>query len=181
MGFSNLNHLTRTLLLVVLLNVFLSCWNEQKYPDTRVQVVFITPTKKRTVMCLCGVTRRSGHVDRTHRSVHHELQWLSVDRTLDNVRSALTGRVLSRFPFTGPLLMSTGRWTSSVRSLAEQCPVSIDRVRPIKILPLWDLTGVDWMLAPSVRSRKTISPRSNELTGLCASVRSHRNQRPVSI
>ena len=40
--------------------MFLSCWNEQKYPHTRVEVVFITPAEKRTVMCLCGVTGRSG-------------------------------------------------------------------------------------------------------------------------
>ena len=43
--------------------------------------VFITPAEKRTVMCLCGVTGHSGHVDRTLRSVLPELQWLSVDRT----------------------------------------------------------------------------------------------------
>ena len=32
-------------------------------------------------MCLYGVTGCSGHVDRMHRSVHPELQWLSVDQT----------------------------------------------------------------------------------------------------
>ena len=30
LGFSNLNHLTRTLLFLALTNVFLSYWNEQK-------------------------------------------------------------------------------------------------------------------------------------------------------
>ena len=87
-------------------------------------MVFITPTEKRTVMCLYGVTGRSGHVDRTLQSVHPELQWLSVDRTLADVWLALTGRVRSCFPLTGTLLMSTGRWTSRVWSLAEQRPVS---------------------------------------------------------
>ena len=51
---------TRTLLFLALTNVFLSCWNEQKYPHTGVKVVFITPAEKRTVMCLCGVTGCSG-------------------------------------------------------------------------------------------------------------------------
>ena len=32
-------------------------------------------------MCLCGVTERSGHVDRTLQSVHPELQCLKCDRT----------------------------------------------------------------------------------------------------
>ena len=32
-------------------------------------------------MCLCGVTGRSGHVDRTLRSVLPELQCLSCDQT----------------------------------------------------------------------------------------------------
>ena len=50
-------------------------------PNTRMEVVFITWAKKRTVMCLCGVTGRSGHVDRTLRSVHPELQSLQCDRT----------------------------------------------------------------------------------------------------
>ena len=43
--------------------------------------VFITWAEKRTVMCLYGVTGRSGHVDRTCRSVHPELKWLQCDRT----------------------------------------------------------------------------------------------------
>ena len=68
-GFSNLNHLTRTLLFLALSRVFLSCWNEKKYPLTRMEEVFIHPSSKRTVMCLCGVTGRSGHVDRTLQSV----------------------------------------------------------------------------------------------------------------
>ena len=68
--------------------MFLSYWNEQKYPHTRMEVVFITPAEKRTVMCLYGVTGRSDHVDRTLRSVHPELQCLKCDRTLDRVRTA---------------------------------------------------------------------------------------------
>jgi hypothetical protein len=73
-GFSNLNHLTRSLLFLALSKVFLSCWNEQKYPHTRVEVLFITPAEKQTVMCLCGVTGRSGHVDQTLQSVYPDLQ-----------------------------------------------------------------------------------------------------------
>ena len=54
--------------------------------------------------------------------------------------------------------MLIGPWTTNIRSLAEQRPVSsrnlisIDRTRPIRILLLWDLTGVDQMLALSIRS-----------------------------
>ena len=50
-------------------------------PHTRVEGVFITWAEKRTVMCLCGVTGHSSHVDRTRRSVHPELQCLQCDRT----------------------------------------------------------------------------------------------------
>ena len=110
------NHLTKTLLFLALSKVFLSCWNEQTFPLTRMEEVFIHLVEKRTVMCLYGVTGRSGQVDRTHRAVHPETQCLSCDRTLDNVRSALTGRVR------------------------------------VTIFPLWNLTGVDRTLAPSVRS-----------------------------
>ena len=88
------------------------------------EVVFITWAKKRSVMCLCGVTGHSDHVDQTRRSVYPKLQCLQYDRTLANVRSALSGRVRSQFTLTGTLLMSTERWTSSVRSLAEQRSVS---------------------------------------------------------
>ena len=117
MGFSNLNHLTRTLLFLALSMVFLSCWNEQKYPLTRMEEVFIHMAKKRTVMCLCGVTGCSGHVDRTLRSVHPKLQCLQCDRTLASIRSALTGRVRSHFSLTGCLLYLTGRWILRVRSV----------------------------------------------------------------
>ena len=44
--------------------------------------VFIIWAEKQTIMCLCGVTERSGHVDRTRRSVHLKLQCLQCDRTL---------------------------------------------------------------------------------------------------
>ena len=43
--------------------------------------VFITLVEKRTVMCLCGVTGRSGHIDRMLQSVLPELQCLKCDRT----------------------------------------------------------------------------------------------------
>ena len=72
LGFSNLNHLTRILLFLALSKVFLNCWNEQKYPLIRMEEVFIHPVQKQTVMCLYGVTGRSGHVDQTHRSVFPE-------------------------------------------------------------------------------------------------------------
>ena len=57
--------------------------------------VFITMAEKQTVMCLYGVTRRSDHDDQMLWSVLPELQCLSCDRTLDSVRSALTGHVRS--------------------------------------------------------------------------------------
>ena len=44
--FGILNHLTRTLLFLALSKVFFSCWNEQKYRHTRVEVVFITWAEK---------------------------------------------------------------------------------------------------------------------------------------
>ena len=134
------------------------------------EVVFITPTEKQTVMCLCGVTEHSSHVDRTLRLVHPELQWLSVDRTLDSVRSALTGRVRSRFPFTGTLLMSTGRWTPRVRSLAEQRPVSSR-----------NLINVQSALIGRVRSGFSLSRTLLELTGRWPSASgTMTSQRPVT-
>ena len=78
LGFSNHKHLTRTLLFLALTNVFLSYWNEQKYPLTRRDQVFITAAEKRTVMSFYGVTERSGHVDRTLRSVQPADQCLSI-------------------------------------------------------------------------------------------------------
>jgi len=63
-----------SLLFLALSRVFLSCWNEQKYPLTRMEEEFITLVEKRIVMCLCGVTGCSGHVDRTLRSVLPDLQ-----------------------------------------------------------------------------------------------------------
>ena len=74
LGFSNLNHLTRTLLFLALSKVFLSCWNELKYPLTRMEEVFIQSVEKQTIMCLYRVTGRSGHVGRTLRLVLPELQ-----------------------------------------------------------------------------------------------------------
>ena len=44
--------------------------------------VFINPAEKQTVICLCGVTGRSDHVDRTLQSVLPENQCLQCDRTL---------------------------------------------------------------------------------------------------
>ena len=48
--------------------------------------------------------------DRTLRSVLPETQCLSCDRTQDNVRSALTGRVRSRKLLSRALLMLTKLW-----------------------------------------------------------------------
>jgi hypothetical protein len=115
-GFLNLNHLTRTLLFLALSKVFLICWNEQKYPHTRVEVLFITSAKKRTVMCLYGVTGRSGHVD----------------RTLASVRSALTGRVRLHFFLSRTLLESTRRWPSASGHFIYQRPVAPDDFTLIK-------------------------------------------------
>ena len=132
LGFSNLNHLTKTLPFLALSRVFLSCWNEQKYPLTRMEEVFILPCSKRTVMCLCRVIGHSGQVDRTHRVVHPETQCLSCDRTLDNVRSALTGRVrVTIFPLWN--LTGVNRTLAlSVRSLTSQRPVTPDDFTLIK-------------------------------------------------
>ena len=117
------------MLFLALTSVFLICWNEQKYPLTRRGEVFITAAKKRTVMCLCGVTGRSG-------------QFYS--QTSDNV---LTGR------WQGPV--TTDRtcpvalnpyWNLTVldRTMNPQGLV-IDSL-------LWNLTGVDRTLVFSVRS-----------------------------
>ena len=134
MGFSNHNHLTSTLLFLALSKVFHSCWNEQKYPLTRMEEVFITLVEKQTAMCLCGVTGCSGQFTPT-----------------SSVK-VVTGRVRSRFSLSRTLLESTGHWDPA----SGHSPLS-------------------------VRLHQTKSPWSNELTGLCASVRSHRNQRSVSI
>ena len=95
----------------------------------------------------------------------------------------------------------TGRWQSPVdtdrtrpvaffpywmltvldQTLDPQGPVSIDRTRPVADSLFWNLTGVDRTLAlsvrsldlSSVRSNRTSSPQSNELTGPCG-------QRPIA-
>ena len=88
MGFSNLNHLTRTLLFLALSKVFLSCWNEQKVPPhTSGGSIYNIGLKTNRYVPLWS--------DRTLQSVHPELQCLQCDRTLGNIRSALTGRVRS--------------------------------------------------------------------------------------
>ena len=99
--------------------------------------VFITLVEKRTVMCLYGVTGRSG-------------QFYS--QTSDNV---LTGRC------QGPVTTDRTRpvpffphWMLSVldRTLDPQGPVSTDRTRPVADSLFWNHTGVDWTLPLSVRS-----------------------------
>ena len=82
----------------------------KKYPLTRMEEVFIHLCSKRTIMCLYGVTGCSGQVDQMLRSDLPVTQCLSGDRTLDSVRSALTGHVRSRFSLSRTLLESTGRW-----------------------------------------------------------------------
>ena len=66
-------------------------------------------------MCLCGVTVRSGHVDRTLQSVLPTTEQLSCDRTLTSVRS--------RKLLSGTLLMLTGLWHPTSGHFAAQHPV----------------------------------------------------------
>ena len=72
----------------------------------------------------CGVTGRSGHGDRTLRSVLPATESLSCDRTLTYVRSALTGCVRSRKLLSGTLLMLTRRWHPESGHFIVQHPVS---------------------------------------------------------
>ena len=53
----------------------------------------------------------------------------------------------------------SGHVDRTVRSVLPdlQC-LSCDRTRPAMIFPLWNLTGVDRTLGPSVRSHQTILP-----------------------
>ena len=83
-------------------------------------------------MCLYGVTGRSGHVDRMLQLVHPELQCLKCDRTLDSVRSALTGRIRSRFTLSGTLLETTGRWLSASGHLTFQHLVAPNEISSVK-------------------------------------------------
>ena len=83
--------------------------------------VFITMAKKQTVMCLYGVTGRSGHVDRTLRSVLPELQCLKCDRT----------RPVMIFPLWN--LTGVDRTLAPrVRSVTSQRPVAPDEITLIK-------------------------------------------------
>ena len=106
----------------------------------------------------CGVTGRSGQGDRTLRSVLPVTEPLSYDQTLTCVRSALIGRVRSQKLPCGTLLMLTGLWNPASGHFAAQRLVNTDRTCPIRILPLWNLTGVDRTLEPSVRSVCTQRP-----------------------
>ena len=79
--------------------------------------VFITWAEKQTIMCLCRVTGRSGHVDQTLRSVHPEHQCLQCDRT----------RLVTIFPLWN--LTGVNRTLAlSVRSLTSQCLVTSRRL-----------------------------------------------------
>ena len=60
-------------------------------------------------MCHCGVTRRSGHGDRTLRLVLPATEQLSCDQTLASVWSALTEHVRLQKLLSETLLMLTGR------------------------------------------------------------------------
>ena len=66
---------------------------------------------------------------------------VGVDRTLVRVRSL-------RYSASGQLLDP------------DQRPVSTDQTRPVKKIPLWNLSGVDRMQIPSVRSTFTQRPVS---------------------
>ena len=117
------------------------------------EVLFIRQPEKRTVMCLCGVTGRPGHVDgRSSQFNPH---------TSENV---LTGR------WQGPVTLDRTRpvtlnphWNLTVldRTLNPQGPVSTDRTRPIVDSLLWNLTRVDRTLPLSVRSLNHSSVRSH--------------------
>ena len=87
-------------------------------------------------MCLCGVIGCSGQVDQTLRSVLPTTEQLSYDRTLTSVWSALTGRVRSQKLPSEILLMLTELWHLASSHITVQRPVSTDRTRPIRILPL---------------------------------------------
>ena len=124
--------------------------------------VFIHLCSKQTVMCLCGVTGRSDQGDRTLRSVHPPLSYLSCDQTLTNVRSALTGRVWSQKLSSGTLLMLTGLWNPVSGHFAAQRPVSSR-----------NLTSVRSALTGHVRSGFSLSRTLLELTGLWHSAFGH--------
>ena len=95
--------------------MFLSCWNEQKVPPlTRIEEVFIHPCSKRTVMCLCGVTGRSGQFS-PNSSV-----------------KVVTGHVRSWFSLSGTLLESIGRWDSASGHFTSQRLVAPDDFTLIK-------------------------------------------------
>ena len=109
-------------------------------------------------MCLCGVTGCSDQGDQMLRSVHPPLCSLSCDQTLASVMLELTKHVRSQKLPSRSLLMLTGRWNSASGHFAAHRPVNTDRTCSIRILPLWNLIGVDWTLAPSVRSHFTQHP-----------------------
>ena len=117
-------------------------------------------------MCLCGVTGRSGQFNPHSCDNVFTERWqgpITTDRTC-------------------PVALNP-HWNLTVldRTLNPQGPVSTDRTRPVVEFLLWNLTRVDWTLALSVRSlcffsvrsRQTLRPWSNELTGPCS-------QRPVA-
>ena len=124
------------------------------------ELLFITRAEKRTVMCLCGVTGRSGQFN---------------SQTSDNV---LTGRCQGPVTTdrTRPVALNP-HWNLTVldRTLNPLGPVSTDRTRLVAEFLFWNLTGVDRTLDlsvrsldhSSIRSRRTQSPWSNELTGPC--------------
>ena len=91
-------------------------------------------------MCLYAVTGRSGHSDRTLRSVQPAHQCLSVDRT----------RSVALNPHWNLTILN--------RTLNPQGSVSTDRTRSVADLLFWNLTGVDRTLPLSVRSLNHSAP-----------------------
>ena len=115
------------------------------------EVVFITWAEKQTVMCLCGVTGRSGQFN------------------LQTSEKVLTGC------WQGPVTPDRTHpvalnpyWNLTVldRTTNPQGPIITDRTRPVKDSLLWNLTGVDRTLPFSVRSLDHSSVRSHRTQSL---------------
>ena len=106
-------------------------------------------------MCHCGVIGRFDQGDRMLRSVLPTTEQLSCDRTLTNIRSALTGRVRSQKLPSEILLMLTELWHPTFGHFATQRPVSSR-----------NLTNVRSVLTGRVRSGFSLSRTLLELTGL---------------
>ena len=125
------------------------------------------------------------------KSGHFAAQRPVSSQNLTSVRSALTGRVWSQKLLSETLLMLNGLWNPVSGHFAAQRLVSSQNLTSVwsalsgRVRSGFSLSGTLLELTelwhPASGRIQTTSPWSNELTGLCASVRSHRNQRPVNI